>query len=96
MERFLGEGTILMRDWIDRLGGPVSRVAGLLAVSLVLASCSEQPTEGRCVFRYSVGDDKGGQMRWGPCNNQDPAMHPLFTPETPAEESKEGDSPDAP
>lgn len=63
----------------------------LLLASLVLASCaggsagSSGAESGRCVFRYATDNSKGGQMRWGPCNNHDPMMTPIFEPSSGAD-----------
>jgi len=51
------------------------------AAAIVLASCSGAGSEARCVYRQTYGSDMGGQLRWGPCNNQNPTMHPLFGPD---------------
>ncbi len=58
--------------------GPAGPVSLLLAM-LVVASCAG--TGGRCVYRYATDNSKGGQMRWGACNNQDPMMHRVFGPD---------------
>lgn len=48
------------------------------AAMLVLAACSNAGSEGRCLYRQTYGSDLGGQLRWGPCNNQNPSMYRLF------------------
>lgn len=51
----------------------------LLLAGLVLASCASGRSEsGRCVYRYATDDSRGGQLRWGPRNNHDPDMTPVF------------------
>ena len=55
-----------------------AQLALVAAAMLALTSCSDTAAQGRCVYRHNLGYDNGGQLRWGPCNTQDPSMHRVF------------------